>query len=1248
MKDRILQLANGEVDIPLADVVVYPASIDQTISSEYSKKMELLLQSKNGVPIKSLVYSTDHRVVLQENQAVGEKCSVHFEVMSVGMKSGSVISGAFEFVALGMEFQVPYRFVVEEKADDDILPMVDTLEHFTKIALENPERGLKLFLSHSFLRMPFMNDARAIATYEELALYGQGGARSMEEFLCFMGMKEPLHLSLEQDLWVWSKESLPAEHTEDETETEDALAGEICIKADGIGYVTADLKSSASFVKLAKNRIHSEDFTDGVARIPFTIDENRLYPGDNTATVRIQGAYETLEFQILMENPEGSLGKIPGRIQYKKQVLEAYRLFISLLEEAEVATLSFGMVRKAMKSEEEPNPLDGISPETAAKRAKLLELIEGIRDYRAEELGYTGLMLQLMHAYCYYINGRMEEFRLILDAAYEAVSAIRKKDVELYCIYLYLRYLMKPGDDQRETVSRLLKKYYVEQKNSLSILLMLLDVDHQLYDNDVLAYEMLREQYSLGSVSPLMYLAACRIINEKPEKLKSLDGFALNCVIFGARHHFLSVPVMEQVAGLALYERSFRPNIYSLLAEIYESSHSVKILTALVCVLIVGQKKHPAFFHWYETGILNDVRLTGIYENYLDSLPKDYGHAMPDQVLLFCADKDDLTVSQREVLYENVITYFTPDSRIYAEYKEQMEVFAIDQMIAGRYNPVLLRLYSLFLYPEMIDERIAQVLPAMLMVKDIHTDAPKAEWIVVRYPELAQEYRLHMKNGSICMPIYSQDAIVLFEDHNSIRYAFNYTASPLMENAAYLDLCREKNSRDLVLTVLDTAKLLDTHLDRPEQVYRLAVLLDMAEIHPYCKKCVISKLIEYCTDNLSALTKEEQGRMENFLLDLDVKELSADDRIRLVELYHILGHTKENYGILKTYGYSGVSPEVLIGIVKYAVLNADVYESFLLNICLQLYHENRYDAVILGYLLRYFNGITDEMLDLLDICIKEEKGTQMSDFPERLLGQLMFTGRRDHLQEVFRLYTDTVDANHLYMPLVQAYMSIVSYDYFMEDKAADDDVFRFIEQRLEENTLELSDICRIALLKSYAGRGILEKNRVTLAGELLADLFRKGYVFAFYGKLEKHDVVLPEALNGKVIIEYHSKDAEFVRMHSEITDVSVLEADALNPEAESYRADRMQMVYRGIFAETITLFDGEVLLCSFSEEVGRKTVKTSPVERIDTGKRYVVRDSRFDKINQAAANRQIDVEFEALLREISTADEMVKELFPLM
>ncbi len=48
-----------------------------------------------------------------------------------------------------------------------------------------------------------------------------------------------------------------------------------------------------------------------------------------------------------------------------------------------------------------------------------------------------------------------------------------------------------------------------------------------------------------------------------------------------------------------------------------------------------GEKKDRSAFGWYEKALKAHINLTRLYEYFLYSLPDDYGHALPKEVLLY-------------------------------------------------------------------------------------------------------------------------------------------------------------------------------------------------------------------------------------------------------------------------------------------------------------------------------------------------------------------------------------------------------------------------------------------------------------------------------------------------------------------------------------------------------------------------------------------------------------------------------------
>ena len=64
------------------------------------------------------------------------------------------------------------------------------------------------------------------------------------------------------------------------------------------------------------------------------------------------------------------------------------------------------------------------------------------------------------------------------------------------------------------------------------------------------------------------------------------------------------------------------------------------------------------------------------------------------------------------------------------------------------------------------------------------------------------------------------------------------------------------------------------------------------------------------------------------------------------------------------------------------------------------------------------------------------------DMEERLLAQMMFSGKTDQIDRVFSLYMKRKKTSDL---LVKAYFTLKSAQYFLYDVPADDEVFRYLE-----------------------------------------------------------------------------------------------------------------------------------------------------------------------------------------------------------
>ena len=89
------------------------------------------------------------------------------------------------------------------------------------------------------------------------------------------------------------------------------------------------------------------------------------------------------------------------------------------------------------------------------------------------------------------------------------------------------------------------------------------------------------------------------------------------------------------------------------------------------------------------------------------------GAPAQDPAALFLPDHT-LDYRTQAALYLNVLTYLSEDEEIYKAYEGQIEAFAVEQLFQSHINSDLAKIYTRMIYPEMVDERIARVLPKLL------------------------------------------------------------------------------------------------------------------------------------------------------------------------------------------------------------------------------------------------------------------------------------------------------------------------------------------------------------------------------------------------------------------------------------------------------------------------------------------------------------------------------------------------------
>ncbi|MGN1084372.1 MAG: DUF5717 family protein, partial [Lachnospiraceae bacterium] len=236
----------------------------------------------------------------------------------------------------------------------------------------------------------------------------------------------------------------------------------------------------------------------------------------------------------------------------------------------------------------------------------------------------------------------------------------------------------------------------------------------------------------------------------------------------------------------------------------------------------------------------------------------------------------------------------------------------------------------------------------------------------------------------------------------------------------------------------------------------------------------------------------------------------------------------------------------------------------LLLLCRQVFFEGRYNEKVVQYLVRYFYGTTGEMYQVWQAA--EELLLDAEVLEERLLGQILFA--ESYVPEAYRVFL-SYSRKKGNPKLVRAYLSYTAYRYFLWDCKPPEEVSELFLKEAEEDNM----ICRLAVLKEYAGKDVLTDAQVRYAEESMCLLAEQGTVFPFFAEFEGR-VPLPPCMADKIYVEYRTNPKRRVTI-SYLYD---------NADEEQFVCEEMRHVGYGVFIKEFTLFYGEVLQYYITEE----------------------------------------------------------------
>lgn len=1173
MKKKIEQLLNGKFEYEQPALLFSQEKISVTLKAGETRRGELYFGTEDNERIRGYITSSNRRLVPGIGKFSGTTVCLPYGADGTGMKPGETCQGWLGFSTNIGEYKIPFVIETEKEQMKSSVGEVKTMDAFCRIAGNDFREAYRLFTDKFFPTILPDAKQRARALYAGLSQQPVT-YQHLEEFLIGMGEKEPVSISLkDQEVKFY--------------DIRESIQESFDIQKSGWGHLRLDIETRGEFLEVPKKVVTEEDFIGSSYRVDYVIHSEKLGNGNQFGEIIIKSPYQKLTYHILASKSSAvQVNMNIGEKQHRLSLLRDY-----------------------------------------------LDYRNGKMEFKTWAGSSHFILNQLREAGCDYPEYQMyEAYLLFQEGNTEAAGEILKKyqdksfskdELEFAGIYLYLCNLTGLYADSEQAL-RKIQNFYMQKEDSLWLFWILLHIDPVYKNRASRALFLMEEQFERGCRSPLLYLEAWQCVCGDMSVLHRLSGFWVQVFLYAGRAGLLTEELVMRLAYLSGYEKSFNQSLYRSLTMGYEAFPSDDVLEAVCKYIMKGNPRKPEYFRWFSLAVEQGLRLTRLYEYYIETMDISYQRELPKTLLMYFNYNDNtLGDTRKAYLYASVVGHKEKEPKTYEDYRENIRDFTRRKLFEGKINENYASLYQEF-SGELQNEEEAKALARKMFTFRLYCDDPKVRQVIVRHDQIAREEIYPCVQGVAYPRIYTDNAVILFQDDKQRRYASTvaYNLSKLLDE-------REMIPRILEMGVAEPGLLLH-YCESAELGYEnLEIFQMLVESDSYTdtyKRSVRKKILDY----YAAHVRGED--LDDYLKKMDYQKYALVDKKTLLEVLISRRLFPQAMGLIEEFGYEGVDWGSLLKLASRMILRSEMAEDDeLLALASEIYRAGKYDEVILHYLMKYRFGPVEELLAIWKSACGFEMDTY--DLEERILSLLIFTS--DYRKEgeiILESYMNQSGKERM----IGAYLTQVAYGIFVKEYP----MSRFVRKSLEyayERRWPVNRICRMALLKALSKEKVKKGRYWEMEKALIEECTKDHLVFAFYRKLSPQ-LLSPYQLDDKTYVECHAHpDAKVTLFYTLDTGLG------LEPE---YKSEPLRNMYEGIFTKTFTLFYGETLRYYFRIEKDGKSKKTT--ERVITMNRIEgTPTSKYQFLNQILSARRLDKEKEVMsgLKKYLRQEQYVKEMF---
>ncbi len=1185
MKKRIEQLINGIFEYEPDKLEISESGIQVRAMPDAIVHGSIWARSSGGGRVKGVVYTSSPRVICRPSEFQGIENEILYQIDCSGLTEGMLEQEKIVLASELGEYEIPVEIRIRELEKEEKRPDFESLEEFTEMARRDIPGAYRRFASSGFGTFLEERERDLLALYDGLGVPGFS-FQGLEEFLTGAGKKQPIELRVSQDFYSLEDLSEPVRET-------------VVLTRNTWGYQKITVQSDARFLRPEKKAVTTEEFAGKQFSLNFIVDTNLMHAGKNYGRLTLSTPRQKLSVTV---EAHKAADKKTGRQNHIQRI----------------------MVRK----------LEALYVDFRLKKTDMATWVENsisvIGSYR--RAGGRDPFAELFLVQLYFADGKKQKsFQLL-----ESLKAQRNRldTPERYGFYLYMTTFFYQEASYVDRVEEEITRMFCKDKQNWVLQWILLYIQESYLRNEDARYEAVAEQFRYGCRSRIMYLEAYQALKSNPFLMRHLGAFELRLLKFAAKEQILTAEIIRQVAGLTVHSNTFDPQLYEVLAAGYKLYPSADLVRSMCLLLMRGNKKDPCYFEWFARGVEAGLRITGLYEYYMETMEELDIQKMPQVIRMYFAYDSSLDYRKRAAVYRRIIENREKDSQTYHSYRATIEKFALDQLEAMHITEDLIFIYGRFLRKNILTRSLAEKLTRLLCMREIRCGYPGARRIVVHSDKWKQEHSAQIADGRALIEIYDPDSVLLVEDEKGSRCiaASSCEAKRVLDNEDMMVWCLEKAGDFPALVLYFCSRCLkEGHIDsRTLPYFRNACA--MREFSGGFLTRLRREVLRYYEAHLRDET------LSDFLADISCLEYVKVDKPALITLLAEEGRCADAFELLDAYGSEGIPLLQLVRICSRMVLELEFEENaMLLALCRYCFISGKYDDKLLRYLLLYFEGPIREMEQLWQAAVQFELDTMLLE--ERILTMILFTRSQTQGSEpVFESYLHRIGKKKL----CRGYVNLKSYEYFVKGLPVAAPVFRYIEREYQylsrkKRLDEQEEVCRLALLQYYAKSVELSEEQRARTKELLEEFNRKGMRFGFFRQFDR-ELLAPYQMEGRVFAEYVCNPGRKVTIHYRIRGRSA-----------QYVSEDVRNCFEGIFVREFILFTGEELEGWMEEELDGKTRRSDQwvLRPGEQGEDAVSRYNALDRISRAKMQGEKKA-FQEELQSYLTLEHLAEELFTLV